>query len=228
MEINGAAAVVSGGASGLGEASARALTEAGAIVTILDLNEERGEALRRLCELLNEENMVDGFVSRRGASADKNRLGDEAKALWKSQIALAEVKPSVLNVTAPGEQMQADFTTIRQSRRDFGRGYFLTEDLMEEFTDAYLVRDEDRTDPRISPIRGDLHDLPPAHVVTAAFDPLRDEGEAYAEALREAGVGVSLVREPGLIHGFATMVGFGTAAPAAVRRFAAELQRGLV
>lgn len=121
-----------------------------------------------------------------------------------------------------------DFTTIRQSRRDFGRGYFLTEDLMEEFTDAYLVRDEDRTDPRISPIRGDLHDLPPAHVVTAAFDPLRDEGEAYAEALRKAGVGVSLVREPGLIHGFATMVGFGTAAPAAVRRFAAELQRGLV
>ncbi len=121
-----------------------------------------------------------------------------------------------------------DFTTITRSRREFGHGYFLTEDLMDEFSGAYLARGEDRSDPRISPIRGDLHELPPAHVVTAAFDPLRDEGEAYAEALREAGVPVTAQREEGLIHGFATMVGFGTAAPAAVRRIAAELQRGLV
>ena len=61
---------------------------------------------------------------------------------------------------------------------------------MDEFPGAYLVRAEDRSDPRISPIMGDLEDLPPAHVVTAGFDPLRDEGEAYAEALREAGVRV--------------------------------------
>lgn len=121
-----------------------------------------------------------------------------------------------------------DFTTVTQSRREFGEGFFLTEDLMEEFSNAYLVRGEDRSDPRISPVRGNLQDLPPAHVVTAGFDPLRDEGEAYAEALREAGVAVTARREPDLIHGFANMVGFGTAAPAAVRRLAAELQRSLV
>jgi acetyl esterase len=121
-----------------------------------------------------------------------------------------------------------DFTTITQSRREFSQGFFLTESLMQEFSDAYLVGGEDRSDPRISPVRGDLHDLPPAHVVTAGFDPLRDEGEAYAQALRQAGVPVTAVREDRLIHGFANMVGFGTAAPAAVRRLAAELQRGLV
>ncbi|MBC9227207.1 alpha/beta hydrolase fold domain-containing protein [Aeromicrobium sp. 636] len=121
-----------------------------------------------------------------------------------------------------------DFTSVTQSRREFAEGFFLTDALMDEFDNAYLVRGEDRSDPRISPIKGSLEDLPPAHVVTAGFDPLRDEGEAYAEALRAAGVPVTSVREERLIHGFATMVGYGTAAPAAVRRFAAELQRGLV
>ncbi len=121
-----------------------------------------------------------------------------------------------------------DFTSISDSRREFARGFFLTDDLMDQFTDAYLVSGEDRSDPRISPIKGDLHDLPPAHVVTAGFDPLRDEGEAYAEAMRAAGVRVTTQREEGLIHGFANMVGYGTAAPAAVRRMAVALQRGML
>lgn len=121
-----------------------------------------------------------------------------------------------------------DFAATSQSRREFAHGYFLTEDLMDQFTDAYLVRESDKSDPRVSPVQGVLADLPPAHVVTAGFDPLRDEGEAYAEAMRAAGVPVEVVRESGLIHGFANMVGFGTAAPRAVARMAVALQRGLV
>jgi acetyl esterase len=150
--------------------------------------------------------------------------GNLATVVAQERVRTGDVVPRFQLLVYP----VTDFTTITQSRREFSQGFLLTESLMQEFSDAYLVGGEDRSDPRISPVRGDLHDLPPAHVVTAGFDPLRDEGEAYAQALRQAGVPVTAVREDRLIHGFANMVGFGTAAPAAVRRLAAELQRGLV
>ena len=92
------------------------------------------------------------------------------------------------------------------SRVENAQGYFLTSDDMRFFEASYAGPVEDRRDPRLSPLYGDLAGLPPAVVVTAEFDPLRDEGEAYAEALREAGVSVEHRRYPGLIHGF---FGFG-------------------
>ncbi|MEI8084308.1 MAG: alpha/beta hydrolase fold domain-containing protein, partial [Actinomycetes bacterium] len=88
------------------------------------------------------------------------------------------------------------------SRQEFADGYFLTTDDMIWFSGHYLAATTDVSDPRISPIRGDLTGLPPAVVVTAEFDPLRDEGEAYAAALAEAGVPVTALRFDGLIHGF--------------------------
>jgi acetyl esterase len=120
-----------------------------------------------------------------------------------------------------------DFSQKSASRRTFAQGYFLTEELMDIFESAYLAGDEDLKDPRLSPLYGDVTGLPPAYVVTAGFDPLRDEGEAYAAKMAEAGVKVEQVRESGLIHSFANMVGYGTAGPAAVRRCAHALQRGL-
>lgn len=90
-----------------------------------------------------------------------------------------------------------------RSRELFSDGFFLTEAQMDWFKDQY-VADADPLDPRLSVLRADdLTGLPPALVVTAGFDPLRDEGEAYARALRDAGVRVALRRFPGLIHGFA-------------------------
>jgi acetyl esterase len=84
----------------------------------------------------------------------------------------------------------------------FGRGFLLTNDDRDWFTDQYVAA-ADRSDPRVSPLRAqDLAGAAAAIVVTAAFDPLRDEGEAYAEALRAADVPVAMFRAAGLIHGF--------------------------
>lgn len=89
------------------------------------------------------------------------------------------------------------------SRIDNAEGYFLTSEDMEWFSGNYMPEGADRHDPRLSPLRApSLAGLPPAVVLTAEFDPLRDEGEAYAAALAAAGVAVRQHRFDGLIHGF--------------------------
>lgn len=120
-----------------------------------------------------------------------------------------------------------DFTTTHPSRLRYAEGFFLTKAFMDLAEENYLAGDEDRADPRLSPLHGPVDGVAPAFVVTAGFDPLVDEGDAYAAKLRDAGVPVEHVREDGLIHGFINMVAIGRTAPKAVRRAAAALQRGL-
>jgi acetyl esterase/lipase len=82
-------------------------------------------------------------------------------------------------------------------------GYYLTRDNMIWFIDHYLRDARDRDDPRFAPLRQpDLRGLPPALTLTAEYDPLRDEGERYAERLRAAGIPTRLIRYDGMIHGF--------------------------
>lgn len=98
----------------------------------------------------------------------------------------------------------ADFS--RPSYRDNAKGYFLERAAMEWFWGHYVPDPERRREPYASPLRApDCAGLPPALVVTAEYDPLRDEGEAYAERLREAGVEVTCTRYAGMIHGFFAM-----------------------
>ncbi|MBA3303964.1 MAG: alpha/beta hydrolase [Acidimicrobiia bacterium] len=87
-----------------------------------------------------------------------------------------------------------------------GEGYFLTLDAMRWFSAHYLSEPGDGKDPLASPLLAeDLSGLPPALVITAEFDPLRDEGEAYAARLAEAGVKTEVHRYDGMIHGFLSM-----------------------
>jgi len=95
-----------------------------------------------------------------------------------------------------------------QSQNDFATGFLLTKEGLEWFRSQYLPRPEDRVDPYASPLLAPDHsNLPPAVVITAQFDPLRDEGEAYAEKLRQAGVPVEVVRYESMIHGFVSFLG---------------------
>jgi acetyl esterase len=96
----------------------------------------------------------------------------------------------------------------RRSHELFGDGFFLTSALIEWYSGHFLPEQADRTDPRRSPIVAeDVSGVAPAIVITAGFDPLRDEGEAYAEKLREAGVPVLAHRFRGMFHGFINSVG---------------------
>ena len=93
----------------------------------------------------------------------------------------------------------------RPSYASNGEGFILTAGLMRWFWDHY-ADEADRANPKASPLRGTLAGLPPAVVVTAEFDPLRDEGDAYAEALAAAGVPVRHIRARGHTHTSLTMV----------------------
>jgi acetyl esterase len=110
------------------------------------------------------------------------------------------------------------------SRVENGEGYFLTAEDGVWFNGHYLPEDFDATDVRASVIKApDLAGLPPAVVATAEFDPLRDEGEAYAVRLAAAGVEVRLHRFDGMIHGFYGMGVISPAAADAVKILNAEL-----
>ena len=112
-----------------------------------------------------------------------------------------------------------------RSRRTFGEGFMLTRADMDWFERHYLPPGADRDDPRVALLGApDLSGLPPAYVATAGFDPLRDEGEAFAARLREAGVPVALRRHPGLIHTFLNLTAICPAAREAVLEAAGALR----
>jgi acetyl esterase len=110
-----------------------------------------------------------------------------------------------------------DFSQRLPSREMFGEGFYLSTVFMDRCEAAYMPDGADTTDPLLSPLQAkDLSGLAPAYVVTAGFDPLRDEGEAFARRIADDGGIVQLKRHAGLIHGFFNMVGVSRSARAAV------------
>src|ERR1700730_3842512 len=118
-----------------------------------------------------------------------------------------------------------DFAAQSDSRRRFAQGYLLDQATLEHDLKYYLSAEADRCDPRISPLRAaDLRDLPPTAIHTAEFDPLRDEGHAYAQALQAAGVRTICRSHPGMIHLFYGMGGLIPYAGAPFRQMGADIR----
>jgi acetyl esterase len=118
-----------------------------------------------------------------------------------------------------------DFVAESDSRRSLAQGYLVDRDTLEHDLRHYLAADSDRADPRVSPLRvADVRHLPPTAVHTAEFDPLRDEGQAYAERLQQAGVQTLYRCHPGMIHLFYGMRGLITYAGVAFAQMGADIR----
>ena len=118
-----------------------------------------------------------------------------------------------------------DMVTEWPSIEENAEGMFLTRDDMQWFNNHYMGGDESlRSDPRASPALGELGDSPTTLIYTAQYDPLRDDGDAYAEALSAAGVKVIHRRFEGLIHGFFALGPLSQAAAGAVERVCEDLR----
>ena len=158
----------------------------------------------------------DAFAAVQWISANATELGGVmgqlAVAGWSAGGNIAAVACQLArDVGRPDIRGQVLLTPVtdsdmtRPSYLENGEGYGLTSAVMQWFWDHY-ADPVDRSSPKASPLLGDLSNLPPALVVTADFDPLRDEGLAYAEALEAAGVPVRHLRARGHIHTSLTLV----------------------
>lgn len=152
--------------------------------------------------------------------------GDSAGGNLAAVVALkardrAAFRPSLQVLIYPA----TDYNLDTPSYRENAEGYMLSRGEMEWFWGCYLPDEQSGREPYASPLRAaDLSGLPPALVITAEYDPLRDEGEAYAARLREAGVPVVLSRYEGMIHGFVRHTAQFNQARTAIEEIAAALR----
>ena len=163
---------------------------------------------------------------------DGNRLavgGDSAGGNLAAVVALlareAGGPPLVLQVLI---YPVTDVAAETASYADFAEGFMLTRDSMRWFTAQYLTGAQEALDWHVSPLRAlSLAGLPPALIVTAGFDPLREEGEAYGRKLREAGVRVDAICYGGMLHGFVGMGRLIETGNRAVAHVGASLRQAL-
>jgi acetyl esterase/lipase len=159
-----------------------------------------------------------GDIKRIGVAGDS--AGGNLAAVTAIACRDAGIELSAQLLVYPVTDAFGNFADVKEnarfpSRTENAEGYFLSRAVMEWFCGHYLANAADGTDWRVSPLRAkSLAGLAPAVVTTAWFDPLRDEGKAYAEALSAAGVATKYYDGPGLIHGY---FGLGEASEAAKR-----------
>ncbi len=163
--------------------------------------------------------------------ADPSRLGVGGDSAGGNLAAVTAVEAARAGLPLAFQLLvypTTDATQRTTSRELFETGFYLNAEFMDRSRDHYVPDAARHRDPRVSPLLGDVPPrLAPAYVATAGFDPLRDEGEAYARKLADAGVEVELRRFSDQIHGFLNVVGAGRSARAAASEVAARLAVGL-
>lgn len=165
-----------------------------------------------------------GIVPTRIAVGGDSAGGNLSAVVCQQRKAAGAPLPCLQLLTYP----MTDAKPRARSHELFAEGYILTAEAIAWFLDSYLEHSQDYDDPRASPLlQGDLTGLPPAYVATAGFDPLRDEGQAYAQRLRAAGNQVTYVCHPGLIHGYVQMAGASPSSKRAVQGQLRALEAGL-
>jgi acetyl esterase len=169
---------------------------------------------------------VSAEIASFGGDAGRMAVGGDSAGGTLSAV-LAHELPGTFDLQVlvyPATDLTNSYASIEEN----GDGLLLTKDAIAWFQGHYLSGGADPRDCRVSPIYTDAATMaaaPPALVITAEYDPLRDEGEAYANRLREAGVAVDHVRYDGQIHAFFAMPGAIPAARDAMIRVAAALRR---
>ncbi|MGV0870752.1 alpha/beta hydrolase [Mycolicibacterium sp. XJ879] len=147
--------------------------------------------------------------------ADPRRVAVGGDSAGANQAALVSLRARTDGVRLPTLQLLfypvTDYSAQTRSKTLFAEGFFLTQHDLDWFSGHYLDGAAVApTDPRVSPLlTDDLSGLPPALVLTAGFDPLRDEGRQYAQAMRAAGVAVDYREFGSLVHAFANFFPLG-------------------
>jgi len=161
-----------------------------------------------------------GFDPKRVAVAGDSAGGNLAAVTSLVTSRRGNVRPAAQLLIYP----VTDLANRTASYRLFRQGFFLTAAEMDWYIGHYLPAPEFARDERASPLLApDLSGLPPAIILTAGFDPLRDEGEAYARRLEKAGVEVALRRSSGLVHGFCNTTSVSRSGRAAMEEAARRL-----
>lgn len=172
------------------------------------------------------EGLEDSTAATRWALANLDRLGGSAGPVAIGGDSAGANFAAVIAQELRGQNISAqllvypatDLSKPYPSGAEFGNGYFLDSVSMKLFNASYFADDSSlRKNPRVSPLlTEDLRGLPPAVIVTAGFDPLKDQGRAYADALKAAGNDVVFKEFPSLIHGFLNLGPFVPAAQSAI------------
>ncbi|MGX1197493.1 alpha/beta hydrolase [Parvibaculum sp. MBR-TMA-1.3b-4.2] len=165
-----------------------------------------------------------------GMEAGRIGVGGDSAGGYLSAVVAQQMKaeggpaPACQLLIYPVTDMEAQGGSMESC----GEVYPLTADIMQWFIDHYIDKPEDKKDLRASPLKAeDLSGLPPAIVVTAGFDPLRDQGAAYADRLKAAGVPVTYRCYDRLAHAFTAMSGTVPAAKRACEEIAVDVRAGL-